>query len=162
MDINQKNFSPNVNLNRTTAINRTVNPALALPSLAEVYSQLTAALQRITTLENQVHRLEEALHIGPTGDIEIAAKGALRLSGASQVIVDGKHGGVTLKDSIANSVTLSSAGVNISTNALAKLTAASIHCTVAMATFTGGIKCKDLHAVKVVANSFTPGVGNIL
>ncbi len=162
MDIHQKNLSQNVSLNRTTAVNRTVNPALSLPSLAEIYSQLNAALQRITVLENQVHRLEEALHIGPNGDVEIAAKGALRLIGASQVVVDGRHGGVTLKDSIANSVILSSSGVTVSTNGLAKLTAASTKTTAAASTFSGSVKCQALQAVNVIAHTISPGAGNIL
>ncbi|MCW5966207.1 MAG: hypothetical protein KIT83_19370 [Bryobacterales bacterium] len=162
MEPKNQHLAANASINRTMLTNRTVNTAIGVPPVGEIYARLAAALQRIATLEAQVHRLEEAVHVSPGGDVEIHAKGALRLIGNSQVLVDGRHGGVTLKDTAGNGVTLASKGLTFTSHSKLQMQGSSLECKAALSKFTGVVRCSDLIAANVLASTFSPGAGNIV
>ncbi len=138
------------------------------PSLADIYAQLVAATNRIAQLEAQVHRLEGALHVSNSGNVEIHSTGGLKILAGGQLTLEGGQQGVVVKNMAGESLTFSpgtltlkaSAKISLQCAAL-DLTASTIKADAAMSNFSGVVKCQTIIAHSVVGSSYTPGAGNI-
>ena len=158
----KNDYHPNSgSLNRGSLANKATVPSVAAPSVAELSAQLHAALQRIASLESQLHVLQGAVHVVPGGDVEIHSKGTLRLIGDTKVVVDGKHGSAVMKNSSGNAVTLSGTGITVTAASKIKLQCPTVEFSAAISKSTGMIKCDQLVATTVVAHAYTPGAGNV-
>lgn len=138
------------------------------PSLADVYAQLVAATNRIAQLEAQVHRLEGALHISNSGNVELHSTGGIRILAGGQLTLEGGQQGVVLKNMAGESVTLSPGSLTLKASAKISLqcaaldlAASTIKADSAMSNFSGVVKCDTIIARSVVGSSYTPGAGNI-
>jgi phage gp45-like len=90
----------------------------------------------------------------------------LRFGGSS--IVLGADGVVRIDDVSGNAVTLSAAGITITAAAQVQVSAGQLQIDAGMVTvnagmskFSGTVQCDTLIANSVVAQSYTPGAGNV-
>jgi uncharacterized protein involved in type VI secretion and phage assembly len=107
-----------------------------------------------------------------TGPNRNRRKTILTRSGARITIDDGDATAppsITLDDADGNSVRIEAAGISIAAAGKVKvaatvveINAAQVDADVAVATFTGAVKCTTLIADSVVATSYSPGTGNVL
>lgn len=127
---------------------------------AKLQSRLASALNRITVLEQQVSQLLAALVLTQSGDVEIRAAGTLKLTGGA--------GGVQIKDSVGNGLTMGSFGIDLQGTTKINMSASTVKFTCgtltvdsAMSRFSGVVKSDTVITNTVVASTYTPGAGNI-
>lgn len=127
---------------------------------AKLQSRLANALNRITVLEQQVSQLLAAVVLSQAGDVEIRAAGTLKLTGGA--------GGVQIKDSVGNGLTMGSFGIDLQGPAKINMSATTMKFSCGtltvdsgMSKFSGVVKSDTVITNTVVAAVYTPGAGNI-
>jgi uncharacterized protein involved in type VI secretion and phage assembly len=90
-------------------------------------------------------------------------------SGQKIMLTDDAGGMIHISDNNGNTLKLDSTGISFHSLATVKIqasqiqmSAGSVNIDAGMAKFSGVVKCDSLIANSVVANSYTPGAGNIL
>jgi hypothetical protein len=92
----------------------------------------------------------------------------IETTAGQRITLEDSRGSILIEDSTGNSIRLDSAGVTITASAkvvvsspLVEIKASSVTVNAAMARFSGVIQANTLIANSVVAQSYSPGAGNI-
>jgi hypothetical protein len=142
-------------------------PAVAAGTQANLQQQLQVANQKIADLEARLQKLESAVYVAPNGDVEISSASNVRVIAGQRVEIIGDQG-VTARDALGNSLSLSATGVTVTAamkvvanSSIVEFNAATVTGNAAMAKFSGTVQCDTIVAVNVVGTSYTPGAGNV-
>lgn len=151
-----------------TAFNRASSSSPAGHSPLSVDDQLAAAKQRVQALEARMDKLEAALSVTASGDVELFAPGVLRLVGSTRVEIVGTQS-VKLNDSVGNELKIDSSGISVTAAAKFKVSCSTYELSsgmskvmAGMAEFSGVVKCETILANTVSGSTYTPGAGNVM
>lgn len=93
---------------------------------------------------------------------------AIETAGGQKIIVEGDAQGVTIQDASGDSIQLQGGNIEIRASAQVSIQCSNLSISAAMITvdaattkFSGVVQADTLIANSVVANSYTPGAGNV-
>lgn len=97
------------------------------------------------------------------------ARQVLRTRNGATIVFDDGAGEIHIEDANGNSIILEPAGITITASAKVtvnasqvELSAGKVDVNAGMSRFSGVVQCETLIANSVVAQSYTPGAGNVL